>query len=133
MISRHEQIKQEVSAWDDVSANPHRFGGTEFNIGNVEVGHVHGDRMVDIPFTVKIREHLVADGEASHHHLLADSGWISFYLRKDEDVAQAVKLLRISYLQKRLSRAKGDVKAQYTAEVERLPISAGLKGVLLKN
>ncbi|MBI4926966.1 MAG: hypothetical protein HY835_04315, partial [Anaerolineae bacterium] len=29
--------------------------------------------------------------------ILPDSGWISFYLRKPEDVAQAVSLLAESY------------------------------------
>ncbi len=125
------RIVQEVSSWDGIEAHPHRFGGTEFKIGNVEVGHIHGDFMVDIPYTVKIREVLLADGEASPHHLLPESGWISFYLRKEADVAQAIKLYRISYLQKQMRRAKPDERAAYQNEIETLEVSESVKSVLL--
>jgi Ni,Fe-hydrogenase I large subunit len=131
MASYQAQIVQEVTTWEDVSAASHRFGGTEFNVGKVEIGHIHGSHMLDVPFTVKIREALVADGEAQEHHLLADSGWISFYLRKDDDVRQAIKLLRISYLQKRIRRVSAEVRAAYEAEIRTLAASETLKSVLL--
>jgi hypothetical protein len=131
MASYQAQIVQEVTAWEGVSAAPHRFGGTEFTVGKVEIGHIHGSHMLDVPFTVKIREALVADGEADVHHSLADSGWISFYLRKDDDVRQAIKLLRISYLQKRMRRVSAEVRAAYEAEIRDLAANEALKGVLL--
>jgi hypothetical protein len=101
-----QQIKAEVESWDGVSTQPHRFGGTEFNLGKVEIGHVHGSHLVDIPFTRKVREALVAEGEAQPHHILPASGWISFYLRQDDDVQQALRLFRLSYLSKRARRLK---------------------------
>jgi predicted DNA-binding protein (MmcQ/YjbR family) len=92
-----QQIKGTVSAWDGVTAHPHRFGGTEYRLGDREIGHVHGDGLVDIPFPTKVRNELVAAGEAQPHHVLPDTGWISFYMRKPEDVEHAVALLRRSY------------------------------------
>jgi Ni,Fe-hydrogenase I large subunit len=126
-----EQIIREVSSWDGVSANPHRFGGREFNLGKVEVGHVHGNSLVDVPFTRKIREALVTDGEAQPHHILPESGWISFYLQRDADVDQGVRLLRLSYLQKRMRRANAEARAAFEQEIVGLPISQHLKDVLL--
>lgn len=120
-----------VSAWDGVSAHPHRFGGTEFRLGNVEIGHIHGNHMADLPFTRKIREVLVANGEANVHHLLPETGWISFYLRHDADVNQAIKLFRMSYLQKRLRRARGDDKQALMDELASLMASDGLKNALI--
>jgi hypothetical protein len=131
MASYHAQILDAVSAWDELTTQSHRFGGTEFNVGKVEIGHIHGSYMLDVPFTVKIREVLVADGEAEVHHLLADSGWISFYLRTDEHVRQAIKLLRMSYLQKRLRRVSAETRAAYEAEVCGLAVSDVLKNTLL--
>lgn len=125
------EIVERVGAWDGVSAHPHRFGGTEFRLGNVEIGHIHGNHMADLPFTRKIREVLVADGESDVHHLLPETGWISFYLRRDADVNQAVKLFRMSYLQKRVRRARGEDKQALLDELSSLMASDGLKNALV--
>jgi hypothetical protein len=95
--SAGEQIKQAVLAWEQVEAHPHRFGGTEYRIGKRELGHVHGDVLVDIPFPKRIRDELVAAGEAEPHHVLPESGWVSFYIREEEDMDRAIGLLRRSY------------------------------------
>jgi len=92
-----ERITRTVLEWDGTSVQPHRFGGVEYTIGTREVGHIHGDHLVDIPFPTKIRDQIVDAGRASPHHLLVDSGWISFYIRQPADVDQAIDLLRESY------------------------------------
>lgn len=92
-----QTITSAVTQWANVEAHPHRFGGTEYRIGQREVGHIHGDTMVDIPFPTKIRQELVETGRAEPHHLLPDSGWISFYIRHPADVPKAIDLLRLSY------------------------------------
>jgi hypothetical protein len=92
-----QRISEAVTLWPDVAALPHRFGGTEFAIGKREIGHVHGDWLVDIPFPTKVRDELVAAQRAEPHHILPASGWVSFYLRVPEDVARAIELLRMSY------------------------------------
>lgn len=132
-MTYQDQIIREVSAWDGVTVNPHRFGGREFNVGKVEIGHVHGSSLVDVPFTRKIRETLVADGEAQPHHILPESGWISFYLRQDADVEQSIKLLRLSYLQKRMRRVGQDTRSAFEQEINALPISTALKNAMLNH
>jgi predicted DNA-binding protein (MmcQ/YjbR family) len=52
---------------------------------------------VDIPFPMKIRNEIVAAGEASPHHILPETGWVSFYLKEDGDVQRAIDLLKRSY------------------------------------
>ena len=91
------QITQAVLAWDGMSAAPHRFGGTEYRLGTREIGHIHGDQMLDIPFPRKVRDQLVASNAAQPHHLLPDTGWISFYITRAQDVQAAIDLLRQSY------------------------------------
>jgi hypothetical protein len=93
----NQQIHNVVAGWPGVSAQPHRFGGTEFNIGQREIGHMHGDVLVDIPFPSKVRDELVASGRAQPHHILPNTGWVSFFLREPDDVARAIELLRLSY------------------------------------
>jgi hypothetical protein len=89
-----KQIEHEVASWDGVTVEPHRFGGVEFRVGRRELGHLHGNRLADLPFPVKVREQLVAAGRARPHHVLPDSGWVSVYIR---DVAAVVDLFRMSY------------------------------------
>lgn len=90
-------IENTVTSWEGVEAHSHRFGGREFRLGTREIGHIHGDRLVDLPFPIKVREELVSRGEAERHHVLPDSGWVSFYIRTEEDVGSAIELLERSY------------------------------------
>ncbi len=92
-----KQIVDTLLTWDGVEAQPHRFGGTEFRIGRREIGHIHGDYLVDIPFPKKIRDEIVSNGLAEPHHILPASGWISFYLNEDDDVDKAIRLFNRSY------------------------------------
>ncbi len=92
-----EKIKTSVMEWEGVTNKPHRYGGLEFNLGKREIGHIHGNYVVDIPFTKKIKSEIIAAGLAKVHHILPKSGWISKYLTNQEDVDTAVKLLHKSF------------------------------------
>jgi hypothetical protein len=91
------QITDEVAGWAGVSVAPHRFGGIEFLVGRRELGHLHGHHLADLPFPVRIREQLVAEGKAQPHHILPESGWVSFVIRDPSDVAAVVALFRLNY------------------------------------
>ena len=90
-------ITREVTSWAGVTVQPHRFGGVEYVIGKREIGHIHGDHLVDIPFPKKVRDEIVAEGRAQPHHILPETGWVSFYLRQNDDVEKAIALLHESY------------------------------------
>ena len=88
-----EIIQAAMLEHQDVTAHPHRFGGTEYRLGKREIGHVHGERMVDIPFSKPVRDEVIEKGLAEPHHLLPETGWISLYLRQDADTQTAIQLL----------------------------------------
>ena len=90
-------IEREVAGWEGVSVEPHRFGGVEFRLGRRELGHLHRGGLADLPFPVKVRKQLVADGKAEPHHILPESGWVSRRIRSQEDVAAVVELFRLNY------------------------------------
>jgi Luciferase len=90
-------IRAAVASWPGTRDTPHRFGGTEFLIGEREIGHLHGDRLLDVPFPRAVHDALIAEGKAEPHHVMPDSGWISFWLSKDGDVDEAIAILRRSY------------------------------------
>jgi len=92
-----DRIFHAVASWAEIGHGPHRFGGVEFRVGRREVGHVHGDSLVDIPFPLAVRDELVRSKSAEPHHILPQSGWVSVYLRRAGDVDRAIELLRRSY------------------------------------
>lgn len=92
-----DRIRDEVGGWEGVEAGSHRFGGIEFRVAGHEIGHLHGDRLADLPFPVRIRRELVESGRAEPHHVLPDSGWVSFRIGTEEDVGEAVALFRLNY------------------------------------
>ena len=90
-------IREEVSAWLGVEAVPHRFGGTEYRYGRKELGHVHGDRLADLPLPRKLRDQVIASGRAEPHHVLPESGWVTCRMSGSEDVAGVIELFRMQY------------------------------------
>jgi len=92
-----ETIQRELLSWVGVTAEPHRFGGVEFRVHHREIGHLHGDRLADLPFPKRVRDDLVATKRAVPHHVLPDSGWVSYYIRDAEDVSEVLALFRLNY------------------------------------
>jgi hypothetical protein len=92
-----EVIRQELTTWPGVEAVPHRFGGTEYRYGRKEMGHVHGDRLADLPLPRKLHDQVITDGRASAHHVLPDTGWVSCWMHGPEDAAGVIELFRIQY------------------------------------
>jgi Luciferase len=90
-------ILKEIKSLEGVIILPHRFGGIEFKLVRRELGHLHGNHILDIPFPLKIKEKLIEENRVKPHHILPKSGWISFYINNEEDVKEAVKLLKLSY------------------------------------
>jgi len=101
-----QAITAAVTSWAAVTVRAHRFGGVEYVIGRREIGHVHGDHLVDIPFPKKVRDAIVAEGRALPHHVLPDTGWVSRYLRRPADVEEAISLLAVSYEIARRQKAR---------------------------
>ena len=104
-----EIIGHEVARWPGVEERSHRFGGREFRVNGHEIGHLHGDRLADLPFPVRVREELVASGKARLHHVMPRSGWVSRPIRDEEDVTGALELFRMNY--ERLTARRGAGRA----------------------
>ncbi|PDY45327.1 hypothetical protein COL30_27230 [Bacillus pseudomycoides] len=96
-MSYSEMIRKEVLSWEGVSEKPHRFGGIELNYKKKELGHLHGDTLADLPFPKLKRDELVNQGLAQPHHVLPESGWISYHIKSEEDLPIVIELFRMQY------------------------------------
>jgi len=106
-----ETIRGEVLSWPGVTSAPHRFGGVEFLLDTRELGHLHGDRLADLPFPRRVRDELVASGRAKPHHVLPETGWVSVGIDGPEDVPRVIELFRMGYDRAVASRAGAEAKA----------------------
>jgi Family of unknown function (DUF5519) len=91
------QIEREVASWPGVTIEGHRGGMIFFFVGRREIGHLHGNRMADFPFPVRIREELVAAGKADLHYVHPKSGWVTYYIQGEQDIPAIIELLRLNY------------------------------------
>ena len=107
-----EQVRAAVASWPGVETAPHRFGGTEFRLGRRELGHLHGDRIADLPFPRKVRDQLIAAGRASAHHVLPDSGWVTASLDGRNGTEPVIELFALSYARAVRAATRRDHSAQ---------------------
>ncbi|MGO9753915.1 MAG: luciferase family protein [Solirubrobacteraceae bacterium] len=91
------RIIDTVGSWSGVELAPHRFGGVELRLGRRELGHLHGDRIADLPFPRRVRDELVAAGRARPHHVLPESGWVTLSTELPDGVERAIELFALSY------------------------------------
>jgi|SRR5215469_7546008 len=92
-----EKLAKEILSWPDVSVHHHRFGGREFRFRAAEIGHVHANGILDIPFPRTIHDALLDEGLAEEHRWVPDSSWITFRIRTEYDLDHALWRARLSH------------------------------------
>jgi hypothetical protein len=98
-----DDIETEVLSWKNTESTLHKYGGLQFDVNGKEMGHVHGNGLLDVLFNRVVAAELIAQHEAKEHHVFKNSGWVSFYIRSEKDKADALNLLRRSYEMKTIN------------------------------
>jgi Family of unknown function (DUF5519) len=89
-------IEREVLTWPGVTSQPGRFGATAFRYGKREIGHIHRDRIADLPVTTEMRESILSKGRARPHRA-GVKGYISYPVEDPEDVSVVLEILGANY------------------------------------
>ena len=97
LLDWFDEIEDEVLSWEGTSASIHKYGGLQFNCKGKEIGHLHGNGLLDVLFTREIKQRLLDGGRIQPHHVFEKSGWISFYIVNNHDKGYAKELLKIAY------------------------------------
>ena len=97
-------IKREVLRWPGVTSAPGRFGAVAFRYGKREIGHIHRDRVADLPVTREMREGILTGGRARPHGA-GVKGYVSYPVQDQEDVSVVLEILGWNY-----DRAKAAVE-----------------------
>jgi len=91
-----ENFENAVCRKDAIQRRPHRFGGIGFFVGTTEIGHLHGNGLLDLFVGKSFQTDQVRRGRALPHHVFPESGWISFWLESPADIGQALELFEIA-------------------------------------
>lgn len=91
-----EAVEAAARTLSGVSLHPHRFGGTGFVAGETECAHLHGNGLLDCRFPLAQARELVRHRCAQPHHVFPRSGWVSFWIRSEQDVPDATALLQLA-------------------------------------
>lgn len=95
-MTNSERITAEVTSWRGITTHHGRRGEFSFRLGRREIGHLHGDRVAHFAFPRDVKAELMAAGRVSDHPV--DSpGLAARALRDDDDVADAIALMRLNY------------------------------------
>lgn len=90
------EVERNVLGWPGTTSEPGRFGAVAFRYGRREIGHVHMDRIADLPVTPQMREDLLARGRARPHRA-GSKGYISYPMENGKDVSSVVEILARNY------------------------------------
>jgi hypothetical protein len=90
-------VEHKVTSWPGVTTGDTGRGGLQFVYGRVELGHLHGSSFADLPFPKKVRDQLIAEGRASVHPPLPNSGWVRRRMGSPTDTDAVIELFRINY------------------------------------
>ena len=89
-----EAITESMGQLPEVRLCMHRFGGIEFVAADRELGHIHGNGLLDVHLGREEATRCVGEGRAEWHHLFGPSAWVSYWVRSEADVTGAIALLR---------------------------------------
>ncbi len=89
-------IERPFLRWPGVTSEPCRFGATSFRYGKREIGHIHRNRVADLPVTREMRDNLLTKGRALPH-LAGMEGYISYPIEDGEDVSVVLEILGANY------------------------------------
>jgi hypothetical protein len=93
-----DEIEQEVLSWKNTSVQIHKYGGVQFNVGTKELGHIHGNGLLDILFSRSVKSQLIQEGRVKEHHTFKNSGWATLQIENTPDKDLAIELLKFSHL-----------------------------------
>jgi hypothetical protein len=106
-LAVRESLELEACRSLGVELGAHRFGGVGFNFGGRELAHLHGNGLFDAFVGMGARDSVVQSGMALPHHVFPRSGWVSFRIKTEADLPNALELMRIAQRYRAIPRSAG--------------------------
>jgi hypothetical protein len=68
-----------------------------FFVGRTMFMHIHGHGHCDIRLAREDQERVLAEGKAHSHRWAPERGYVTFFVRNENDLAQAMELIQMSH------------------------------------
>jgi hypothetical protein len=94
-----ETIREEVTSWPGVDVDTEELGELAFNVGERQIGHLHGDSAAHFSFPRRLWSELMEQGRIVPHPVFPDArqGPAARRIKDEEDVRDVIELLRLNY------------------------------------
>jgi len=90
------EVERQVLGWPGTTSESGRFHSVAFRYGKREIGHVHRDRIADLPVTPEMRKEVLSKGRARPHRA-GSKGYVSYPVEDGEDVSSVLDILGRNY------------------------------------
>jgi len=99
-------LVEEITKWEGVAVKSHPFGGFQFKLKGADIGHIHGDKLADLPLSSPLRQKISSSkketdytNHLAKYHMYRETGWIAYYLNDIEDHSILLKHFKSQYEQ----------------------------------
>ncbi len=93
-----EQITEQVTSWEGVTAGPGTRGEFAFKLGGHEIGHLHGDHSAHFGFPKQVWAELHRQGRIVEHPVFpGKQGPGARRIDGEDDVRDVIEMMRMNY------------------------------------
>jgi Luciferase len=94
----HQELRQRVLGLSGVTERQNAgIHEDAFFVERTMFMHIHGHGHCDIRLAKEDRERVLAEGKACPHRWAPEKGYVTFAVRNENDLAQAMELIRMSH------------------------------------
>ncbi len=91
-------MEEELTQWKGINFSMHHFGGLQINYQKNELGHIHGNGLLDVYVGSERKNYFIQNLHCEDHHILDKSNsWVSFWIKREEDYNKAINILAEVY------------------------------------
>jgi Family of unknown function (DUF5519) len=93
----HQELRQKILNLPGVTEQQNAgIHEDAFFVGRTMFMHIHGHGHCDIRLAKTDQERVLAEGKARPHRWAPEAGYVTFIVKKEEDLERAMELIRIS-------------------------------------
>tara|TARA_B100000674_G_C37833046_1_gene911502 strand:+ start:750 stop:1175 length:426 start_codon:yes stop_codon:yes gene_type:complete len=97
VFQRMIHIVHWIKELPSVQSKYHKYGGLEFQVNGKEICHIHGDGLADILLNKNLAQEIIKTTHAEEHHVITDSGWISYQIKGDTITDELETIIKQAY------------------------------------
>ncbi len=76
----------------------HKYGGLQFNLHDIEIGHLHGNGLLDLKLDSSSKQEIMSRYDyVENHHVNVTSNWVSIEIRSSSNLDDLISIFNKAY------------------------------------